>query len=85
MQNRLDELKAAASAEPSPANKKGEASIEMVKVEMDEAVDETMQTFQGIMAGIQKIEKNVETINALKQRCFYNIFSNCKMSIIFPY
>lgn len=75
MQNRLDELKLA-SAEVSPANKK-EASVEMVKIDVDDNIDETVAAFQGIMSGIQKIEKNIETINTLKQRpaiLFWRVF-----------
>ena len=80
MQSRLDELKLA-SAEASPANKK-DASVEMVKIEVDDNADDAVAAFQGIMNGIQKIEKSIETINTLKQRfvfLFY-VLSSCSVS-----
>ncbi|KMS65358.1 hypothetical protein BVRB_036800, partial [Beta vulgaris subsp. vulgaris] len=80
MQSRLDELKLA-SAESSPANKK-EASVEMVKIDVDDNVDEAIAAFQGIMTGIQKIEKNIEVINALKQRSRQEVKDDAQRKIM---
>eukprot|EP00474_Spongospora_subterranea_P000837 CRZ01295.1 hypothetical protein [Spongospora subterranea] len=87
MQNRLDELKAV-SADSSPAHKKwekGDVEVEMVKVDVDvekKDVDETIVAFQTIMEGIKKIEKNIETINLLKQRSKQEVKEDAQRKIM---
>ncbi|SPQ97508.1 t-SNARE coiled-coil homology domain-containing protein [Plasmodiophora brassicae] len=82
MQSRLDDLKASGD---SPNDKKVETKVEMVKLEIERGkseVDESLAPFAAVMAGIQKIEKHVETINLLKQRSKQEVKDDAQRKIM---